>query len=147
MSTRILVIEDDEAIRNLVVDVLSNEGYAVAHAANGFAALREVARQAPDAIVLDLMMPGMDGRAFLRAYATEFPNRPVPIVLVSASPTLWQTAEQLRRYGVRGFVAKPFDLNVLIAAVSRVVAPAPLPAHSGRGSYRTLRSQVVQFSV
>ena len=142
MSTRVLVVEDDETIRNLVVDVLSNEGYAVTQAANGVAALREVAGEKPDAIVLDLMMPVMDGRAFLRAYSTEFPNRPIPIVLVSASPSLWQTAEQLRRFGVRGFVAKPFDLNVLIAAVSRLVAPSA-PAARPASLYHSLSAQLV----
>ena len=130
MGTRVLVVEDDEVIRNLVVDVLSNEGYAVAQAANGLAALREVTRQTFDAIVLDLMMPVMDGRAFLRAYAAEFPKRLIPTVLVSASPTLWQTAEQLRRFGVCGFVAKPFDLNVLTAAVSSVGDPRERLDHS-----------------
>jgi hypothetical protein len=64
-SMRILVVDDDESIRGLVRDVLEAEGYEVDVAADGFAALRRLAACRPDAVVLDVMMPGMDGYAVL----------------------------------------------------------------------------------
>jgi CheY-like chemotaxis protein len=121
---RVLVVEDETAIRSLLVDILRSEGYSVTEAVNGNEALVEVVRQRPDAIVLDLMMPVMDGRAFVYACHTLFPQQPIPVLLTSASPKLWQAGEQLRRFGVRGVVSKPFDLTLLIDAVAELLDPA-----------------------
>jgi CheY-like chemotaxis protein len=126
---RVLIVDDEGLIRTLLSDVLHAEGYAVSEASNGLEALSEVERVRPDAIVLDVMMPLMDGPSFVRACHQRSLSRSTPIVLMSASPALWRIAEQLRRFGVRGFISKPFDLNVLISAVNRVAAPAEaLPA-------------------
>ena len=118
------MVEDDEGIRSAVAELLSMEGYAVATAANGKEAL-ELARQVlPDAIVLDLMMPVMDGWGFL-ARCRSLPRcRDVPIVVMSAAYTLRTVAERLRDLEVRAVIAKPFDLDVLVALVHRY---APLP--------------------
>jgi two-component system, OmpR family, response regulator len=121
---RILIVEDEEPIRSLLADVLRAEGYSIVEAVNGLDALRALGQERPDAIVLDVMMPMMDGPTFARACHAQSPMRPIPILLVSASPKLWQTAECLRRYGVRGFVAKPFDLNILVDAVAGLAEPA-----------------------
>jgi CheY-like chemotaxis protein len=120
---RILIVEDEEPIRSLLADVLRGEGYWISEAANGLDALRALGQERPDAIVLDVMMPMMDGPTFARACHALSPMRPIPILLISASPKLWQTAECLRRYGVRGFVAKPFDLNILTDAVAGLAEP------------------------
>ncbi len=120
---RILIVEDEVSIRTLLADVLRGEGYAVTEAVNGLDALRVLGQERPDAIVLDVMMPMMDGPTFARACHAQSRTRPIPILLVSASPKLWQTAECLRRYGVRGFVAKPFDLNILVDAVAGLAEP------------------------
>jgi two-component system response regulator MprA len=105
--------------------VLRAEGYAVSEASDGLAALEELAGVHPDLIVLDLMMPAMDGRAFAAACQSRTYGRKVPIMLMSASPKLWQMADQLRRFDVRGFMSKPFDIDIFIAAVERLTAPAP----------------------
>src|SRR5260370_862799 len=87
--------------------------------------LEGLAEVHPDLIVLDLMMPAMDGRAFAAACHDRTYGRKVPIMLMSASPKLWQTAAQLRRFDVRGFMSKPFDIDIFVAAVDRLTAPAP----------------------
>src|SRR5712692_10186018 len=111
--TRVLVVDDELPIRTVVADVLRDEGYAVVEASNGLDALHEVEAVCPDVIVLDMMMPLMGGCAFAAACHRFARARQIPILLMSASPTLWRTAHQLRRFGVRGFVSKPFDLGVL----------------------------------
>jgi CheY-like chemotaxis protein len=122
---QILVVEDDEAIRGLVTEVLRDDGYDVSEAANGAEALALVVGHRPDLIVLDLMMPVMDGWAFVEACRNSSCCREVPIVVTSASHDLPRTAERLRSYGVRTCLAKPFDVDGLLALVERYTPSAP----------------------
>jgi len=122
---QILVVEDDEAIRGLVTEVLRDDGYDVSEAANGAEALALVVGHRPDLIVLDLMMPVMDGWAFVEACRNSSSCREVPIVVTSASHDLPRTAERLRSYGVRTCLAKPFDVDGLLALVERYAPSAP----------------------
>jgi two-component system, chemotaxis family, chemotaxis protein CheY len=121
----ILVVEDDEAIRGLVSEVLREDGYEVSEAANGAEALDYVNHHRPDLIVLDLMMPVMDGWAFVERCRRNPDCSEVPIVVTSASHDLPKTAERLRSYGVRTCLAKPFDLDGLLALVERYAPSAP----------------------
>jgi CheY-like chemotaxis protein len=120
----VLVVEDDDDIRSTLAELLSMEGYAVATAANGKQALRMASHAAPDAIVLDLMMPVMDGWGFLASYRSLPRYRDVPIVVMSAAYSLRTAAERLCNLGVRAVIAKPFDLDALVALVHHY---APLP--------------------
>src|ERR1700694_4652871 len=116
---QILVVDDDDAIRGLVSEVLRDDGYDVREATNGIEALEQVRQQRPDLIVLDLMMPVMDGWAFVEEGRRKACCSEVPIVVTSASHDLPRTAERLRRYGVRTCLAKPFDVEGLLALVER----------------------------
>src|SRR5579871_3324120 len=120
---RVLIVEDDMPIQALLSDLFQAEGYAVAAVGSGADALGALRGFAPDAIVLDLRLPDMDGRRIAEGCAARAVGAPVPIILVSAEPNLWHTAEQLRRFGVRGFVAKPFDVDALLSAVEDVTRP------------------------
>jgi CheY-like chemotaxis protein len=121
----ILVVEDDEAIRGLVSEVLRDDGYQVCEAANGLEALGHIARARPDLIVLDLMMPVMDGWTFVEKCRTKRCCEDVPIVVTSASHDLPRTAERLRSFGVRSCLAKPFDVDGLLALVEHYAPSAP----------------------
>ena len=121
----ILVVEDDDAIRGLVSDVLRDDGYRVGEASNGAEALDYVHRHRPDLIVLDLMMPVMDGWTFVGECRRKPGCRDVPIVVTSASYDLSRTAERLRSFGVRTCLAKPFDVDGLLALVERYAPAAP----------------------
>src|SRR2546423_7511398 len=121
---QILVVEDDEAIRGLLTEVLRDDGYDVREAANGAEALEYVREQRPDLIVLDLMMPVMDGWTFVEECRREPGCDDVPIVVTSASHDLPRTAERLRSLGVRTCLAKPFDVDGLLALVERYVPAA-----------------------
>ena len=117
-----LVVEDDPAIRALIVATLTEDGYRVAAVDDGAAALEYVRHLSPGLIVLDLSMPIMDGRAFLSAYR-ELVAQPAPVVVCTA---LTHPEEEARLVGADACLPKPFDLDDL-AAVVRKLLPGPRP--------------------
>ena len=117
----VLVVDDDETIRTTVAEALEFEGYAVASATNGAEALELVRQQRPQAIVLDLMMPVMDGWQFLEHCRADARCAGTPVLVISAYRQLPQAAAGL---GVKGCITKPFDLDVLLGAVERLVHAA-----------------------
>ena len=110
---RILVVDDDEHIRQIVRLCLSDEGYSVTEAANGEAALAAVERTRPGLILLDLRMPVMDGWEFARRYRLT-PEPHAPIVAFVAALNATQDCVGLEPATI---LAKPFDLDDLLAAV------------------------------
>jgi CheY-like chemotaxis protein len=117
-SKRVLVVDDDDAIRLTVADALQDEGYQVMTATNGREALERVESGPPDAIVLDLMMPIMDGWGFLEACRQRELCQGIPVLVMSAYRRLTETAPDLK---VRACIAKPFELDVLLGAVDRLL--------------------------
>ena len=117
MPRRVLVVDDDEAIRDLLDDVLELEGYESRCAPDGEAALAVAADWTPDVIVLDLMMPKMDGWQFREAQRGVPHLRDVPVLVVSASQRARDAYHEL---GAAAVVAKPFDLDELIGAIDRL---------------------------
>jgi DNA-binding response OmpR family regulator len=109
---RILVVDDDAHIRSVIRMVLEAEGYAVDCVPDGFAALRAVESSRPDCVVLDVMMPGLDGHAVLnRIRAGERSTLPVVMLTAAASD---EQAWQAWTEGVDYFLAKPFDADELL---------------------------------
>ena len=109
----ILVVDDDASVRSLVRDVLEVEGYEVDVAEDGFAALRRIAAQRPDCVVLDVMMPGMDGHAVLQRIRAADGGPALPVVMLTAAADDDQ-AWQAWSGGVDYFLAKPFDPSELL---------------------------------
>ena len=107
---RVLVVDDEPAIRYTVKDVLSEAGYRVATAEHGAQALVEVSRERPHVILLDLMMPVMDGWTFLGQVGQD-----IPVVLMSATYNLRGSEP---RPPVRGILPKPFDVAELVDLVA-----------------------------
>jgi signal transduction histidine kinase/CheY-like chemotaxis protein len=116
---RVLVVEDDPDVRLLVTDALRDAGLDVRAAVNGREALELAAADPPDLILLDKLMPVMDGSAFSRAYraATAVP---APIIAFCAAR---DTDEWARSIGAVDHVAKPFDLDELTRAVRKQLQP------------------------
>lgn len=110
----VLVVEDDESIRNVITDVLQEHGFRVAAACNGSEALARLDTAQPDVMVLDLLMPVMHGWEFMESYAERTGGRAIPIVVVSVNPAL---PRSFNRFGVREVVGKPFDIDHLVDAV------------------------------
>jgi CheY-like chemotaxis protein len=117
---RILVVDDDPAIRDVVADILAMSNYQVDTASNGAEALDCVRSLRPSAVLLDLMMPVMDGWEFLRHCRTEPPCAPVPVAIMSAARNASSVAVEL---GAQGFLPKPFELDAVLDVVDRLVQP------------------------
>jgi two-component system chemotaxis response regulator CheY len=109
----VLVVDDDPDILEAITDILEVEDYRVAKARNGVEALERVEAERPDAILLDLMMPVMDGATFAHALQQR-PARDVPIVVISADGNPQRAAA----VGARAYLAKPFDIDTLLAHVA-----------------------------
>ena len=117
----ILVVDDEDAIREAVVDTLEYEGYRVVSATNGLQALDEVRAAKPDVIILDLMMPVMDGWTFLQQCRSDPLCSCTPVMVMSAFPAFEASTSQ---FHVEARLAKPFDLDDLVGAVKRLLDPA-----------------------
>lgn len=121
-SHRILVVDDDQDIRETLLDVLGDAGYSVVLAANAADALELLAEgELPSLILIDLKMPGMDASAFREAQAADHRIASVPVVILSASGDLPRSAELL---GAAGYIEKPMKLDVLLNEVGRRCCPA-----------------------
>jgi CheY-like chemotaxis protein len=119
--TKILVIDDDARDRGLLVAVLEERGYEVMSADNGGAGLTLCHRRTPDAVVLDLNMPGIDGRSLLQQLRILHPT--LPVVVFSGHRTEAIEQEMLNQ-GATAFIQKAFSLDQLGLALQEVL-PSP----------------------
>ena len=110
-ESEVMAVEDDDRIRRLIQTVLEAEGYHVVCASNGVEALKLLDATKPSVILLDLMMPGLDGWAFLRAIRDQ--GITTPVVLISAIQDL---PAEARRLGADS-LTKPFAVEDLVAKV------------------------------
>ena len=116
-----LVIDDDAIIRETLATALGDEGYSVRTAGDGRAGLETLASWSPDVIALDLMMPVMDGHAFLAAKAALEHAARIPVIILSAAH---QIRTQAATLNVAAVFSKPFDLGALLDTVERLAARA-----------------------
>jgi CheY-like chemotaxis protein len=114
-NTNVLVVDDQEVIRDTLQTALDDEGFTVETAANGREALEILGRWKPCVVLLDLMMPVMDGWAFCAEQRRT--GDKTPIVLLSAAGGLTEEAKALC---AAGFIAKPFDIDHVITAIEGV---------------------------
>ena len=124
--TKILVIDDDALDRGLLVAVLEERGYEVILADNGGTGLMLCHRLTPDAVVLDLNMPGIDGRSLLRQLRILHPT--LPVVVFSGLSTDEIEQEMLNK-GATACIQKAFSLDQLGSALQEVL-PSPTQADS-----------------
>ncbi len=114
----ILIVDDDPSIREMLADLLTDEGYEVVLAVDGLDALDCVREHRPALIVLDMLMPRMDGLDFAQAYHA-MPRPHAPIILLSASQNHAGT-QPAAQIGARIVINKPFDLARLLRAIDTV---------------------------
>ena len=108
----VLVVDDEPDLRELVALTLEDAGYDVDVARDGREALEHIAQRRPDVILLDMMMPVMDGRAVCEALRTN--GGLPPVVVMTAADHVAQCA---RDVGAVGRLAKPFEIDELVAAI------------------------------
>lgn len=110
---RVLIVDDEEEIRAAIRQILAEEGYAVETVASGEAALAAIAARAPDLILLDVNLPGVDGWQVLDELRSAA-GAQTPVVVMTAG---YDIQAQALDNGAQGYLGKPFDLEDLIAAV------------------------------
>jgi signal transduction histidine kinase/DNA-binding response OmpR family regulator len=117
---RILVVDDDPSIRTICREVLETSGYAVREVASGHQVRAEMHRFKPDLVMLDVMMPGMDGFQTAELLRSESQSSMVPIIFLSAKG---ETADKVRafRLGAEDYVVKPFIAAELVARVRKAL--------------------------
>lgn len=117
MTKRILVVEDDTSIRELLVELLESEGYEVASAVNGLDGLKHLqAKPNPDLILIDLMMPVMDGYSFRTEQLKHQDWAKIPTVVMSAEAN---AKEKMRNFNITAFLSKPVELDTILNTVAR----------------------------
>lgn len=114
----ILVADDDDAIRLLLADFLSGEGFSVTQAKNGAEALKYLEQKIPDAMLLDIRMPDMDGLAVLRRMRDD--GLEAPTIVMTAHGTS-SVAIQSIQLGAYDYVMKPFELDKVLVTIQRLL--------------------------
>jgi CheY-like chemotaxis protein len=120
----ILVVDDEFGIPDVMAAVLGDEGYRVVTAANGRQGLDRAARERPDLVILDLMMPIMDGCAMLEAMRADPDLRDIPVLMISG---LSEEAVRARCQGYAAFLRKPFYFPDLVRVLDALLGPGGRP--------------------
>jgi two-component system response regulator FlrC len=121
LAPRVLVAEDDAALREAIVDTLRAGGCSVTAVANGAEALQRLGREPPSLLLTDVQMQPVDGHELLRQVRTRWPS--VPVVLITAHGTI-ERAVRAMHDGAADYLAKPFEADALLSLVHRVARPA-----------------------
>ena len=134
----ILVVDDELAIRETLEQILSYEGYRALKAGSGPEALKILARSCPDAMLLDIKMPGMDGFEVLQAIQADYPQ--VPVIIISGHGNI-ETAVEAVDGGAYDYLEKPLDRSRLLVTLKNC-----LSHHEILGDKRILQAQAVSSS-
>jgi CheY-like chemotaxis protein len=116
----ILIVDDEFGIVEVLHVILEEEGYRVFTAANGRRALEQLAENKPDLVILDFMMPLLDGPQTAAAMRADSKLADIPIVMVSALP---EAAVRKRFDGYQAFFRKPFDTTALLDVIAEMLRP------------------------
>lgn len=124
-ASYVLVVDDEPDIRDLVQEILEDEGYEVGAAQDGEGARRQIRARRPDLVLLDIWMPDVDGITLLKEWAEHGDGLPFPVIMMSGHGTV-ETAVEATRLGAYDFVEKPLSLAKLLVTVERAVEAARL---------------------
>lgn len=111
---KILVVDDDQTVLQLVKAHLTPNGYQVVTANDGSEGLNKVQSEQPDLIILDVQMPRMDGYTFVQEIKKQKSSRQIPIIVITAKEAM---EEIFKLEGVREYLTKPFEPTVLLEKV------------------------------
>jgi CheY-like chemotaxis protein len=116
---KVLVVDDDPAILEICSDLLRTEGYQVAIATNGQQALDQIYAWLPSVVLMDIMMPVMDGVEACRRIKADPSTAEIPVVLMSARTNLTRQSQDLD--SADALVGKPFDIDNLLKTIDELV--------------------------
>lgn len=126
----ILIVDDDEDIRTFLCDLLATDGYETWGAASGSEGIAEARRRKPDMVLLDIMMPELDGYEVCERLKADAATRDVPIVMVTVKNDIADIMRSLVT-GATGFIVKPFDDESLLRTVKMIMMQRPFDPYSG----------------
>lgn len=115
MSEKILIVEDDIDFANLVSELLTRAGYTTTMAKNGKEAQDKIDIEKPDLILLDIIMPGMDGYTFLKEMKNKYS---IPVIVLTGKKYM---KELFKTEGVSDYIVKPFEDEDLLLRIRRVL--------------------------
>lgn len=118
MKNKILIVDDDRLNTTLLEFGLRNKGYEIALAKDGHEALKAVAQQKPDLIILDIQMPNMNGFEFMNTLQGT-PEGKIPVIMLTANETM---QDVFFMEGVRGYLVKPVDMKLLEEKIGACLA-------------------------
>lgn len=118
--TRLLVVEDDPTIMDLIAILLERAGYGVIRAASAEEGIALAAEQAPALILMDVALPGMDGLEATRVLKSREATAKIPVIALTAQ-AMKQDAERAARAGCDGFIVKPISTSHFLGEIARVL--------------------------
>ncbi len=129
-AARILVVDDEESIRDLLKLVLTGEGYSVVTASGGEEAIGYLEAQRFDLVITDLVMPTVNGVEVLRAAKRIAPN--FPVIVITGYPSV-ETVTKLVRLGAGDYLTKPFNIDVVLVTVAKLLEMGRMSGEPGSG--------------
>ncbi len=120
MAKKILIMDDDPTIADLLTEALADEGYETHMTTQSLRFFDAVREHMPDLIMLDIMMPYLDGRDELKLMAMAV-DRQIPVIVVTAFLGAGNEEQEFREAGVKHIVYKPFDLDKLLKLVRETI--------------------------
>ncbi|MER7584000.1 response regulator transcription factor [Kitasatospora sp. NPDC097691] len=142
-SARLLVVDDEPALRDALESSLAFEGYEVSTATDGYEALESVERDRPDLVLLDIMMPRMDGLTAVRRMRSR--GDTVPVLMLTARDAVGDRVTGLD-VGADDYLAKPFELDELLARVRALLRRNALAAEAAARAAAEDESEVLAFA-
>ncbi|MFJ3220398.1 response regulator transcription factor [Kitasatospora sp. NPDC086801] len=142
-SARLLVVDDEPALRDALESSLAFEGYEVATATDGYEALESVERDRPDLVLLDIMMPRMDGLTAVRRMRSR--GDTVPVLMLTARDAVGDRVTGLD-VGADDYLAKPFELDELLARVRALLRRNALATEAAARAAAEDESEVLAFA-
>lgn len=118
---KILIVEDEESLLKLESILLSSRGYNVGGVADGITALEEITRFRPDLIILDIMLPGMDGFEVCRRIKENPESQHIPVIMLTAKKSS-QDRERGMAIGAAAYITKPFKSAKIMEIIQRLLA-------------------------
>ena len=116
----ILVIEDEEGVRDMVARMLTKHQYDVSEAVDGLDGLRKIDESPPDLIIADVMMPNLDGLTLVKALKNHNETKSVPVIFLTAKGDARSMIEGIN-VGAKYYVTKPFQMDDLLGKVGKVL--------------------------
>lgn len=124
MQKKILIVEDEESLLKLESILLTTKGFHVQGVATGTAALKAVAEDPPDLVLLDIMLPEMDGFEVCRQIKSSPQTRHIPVILLTAKKSP-EDMNRGKQAGADHYMTKPFKSSMVIASIERLLSSTP----------------------